>query len=145
AHSHTTELTPPGFGLEPVRAEIEGIRDQQEQVLRQTQELSPPGPLVEQQEALVETMQFRVNGLSGLAQGLQRVAETDDAAESSTNLANQAQRLVASDIVYADAFKAAAEEVLEQQGVTNITIPPSVFVQNPELASPSFWTQRVEA
>jgi hypothetical protein len=113
-------------------------------VLRQTQELSPPGPLVEQQEALVETMQFRVNGLSGLAQGLQLVAETDDAAESSTNLANQAQRLVASDIVYADAFKAAAEEVLEQQGVTNITIPPSVFVQNPELASPSFWTQSVE-
>jgi CARDB len=138
------QLTTPGIRLEALRAEIEGIRDQQEQVLRQTQELSPPGPLVEQQEALVETMQFRVNGLSGLAQGLQLVAETDDAAESSANLANQAQRLVASDIVYADAFKAAAEEVLEQQGVTNITIPPSVFVQNPELASPSFWTQSVE-
>jgi CARDB len=138
------QLTTPGIRLEALRAEIEGIRDQQEQVLRQTQELSPPGPLVEQQEALVETMQFRVNGLSGLAQGLQLVAETDDPAESSANLANQAQRLVASDIVYADAFKAASEEVLEQQGVTNITVPPSVFVQNPELASPSDWTQSVE-
>jgi CARDB len=138
------QLTTPGIRLEALRAEIEGIRDQQEQVLRQAQELSPPGPLVEQQEALVETMQFRVNGLSGLAQGLQLVAETEDAAESSTNLADQAQRLVASDIVYADAFKAAAEEVLEQQGVTNITVRPSVFVKEPELASPSFWTQSVE-
>ena len=138
------QLTQPGIRLEALRAEIEGIRDQQEQVLRQAQELSPPGPLVEQQEALVETMQFRVNGLAGLAQGLQLVAETEDPAESSANLASQAQRLVASDIVYVDAFKAAAEEVLEQQGVTNITVPPSVFVQNPELASPSFWTQSVE-
>jgi CARDB len=138
------QLTTPGIRLEELRAQIEGIRDQQEQVLRQAQELSPPGPLVEQQEALVETMQFRVNGLAGLAQGLQLVAETDDAAESSANLANQAQRLVASDIVYADAFKAAAEEVLEQQGVTNITVPSSVFVQEPELASPSLWTQSVE-
>jgi CARDB len=138
------QLTQPGIRLEALRAEIEGIRDQQEQVLRQAQELSPPGPLVEQQEALVETMQFRVNGLAGLAQGLQLVAETDDPAESSANLADQAQRLVASDVIYADAFKAAAEEVLEQQGVTNITVPPSVFVQNPELASPSDWTQSVE-
>jgi CARDB len=138
------QLTQPGIRLEALRAEIEGIRDQQEQVLRQAQELSPPGPLVEQQEALVETMQFRVNGLSGLAQGLQLVAETDDPAESSANVADQVRRLVASDIVYLDAFKAAAEEVLEQQGVTNITVPPSVFVQEPEFASPSFWTQSVE-
>jgi hypothetical protein len=138
------QLTTPGIRLEALRAEVEGIRDQQEQVLRQAQELSPPGPLVEQQEALVETMQFRVNGLAGLAQGLQLVAESDDAEEVSTNLANQAQRLVASDVVYADAFKAASEEVLEQQGVTGITVPPSVFVQQPELASPSFWTTTVE-
>jgi hypothetical protein len=138
------QLTTPGIRLEALRSDIEGLRDQQAQILRQTQDLSPPGPLVDQQEALVETMQFRVNGLTGLAQGLQLVAETDDADESSANLAAQAQRLVASDIVYADSFKAAAESVLEQQGVTNIAIPPSVFVQNPEFASPAFWAQTVQ-
>ncbi len=139
-----TDLTTTGIKLEALRADIEGLRDQQLQILRQTQELGPPGPLVEQQEALVETMQFRVNGLTGLAKGLQLVATTDDPEQSSRNLANQAQRLVASDVIYADAFKAAAESVLEQQGITNITIPPSVFVQNPELASPAFWTQTVQ-
>jgi hypothetical protein len=138
------QLTTPGIRLEALRSDIEGLRDQQAQILRQTQDLSPPGPLVDQQEALVETMQFRVNGLTGLAQGLQLVAETDDADESSATLAAQAQRLVASDIVYADSFKAAAESVLEQQGVTNISVPPSVFVQNPEFASPAFWAQTVQ-
>ena len=34
--------------------------------------------------------------------------------------------------------------MLEQQGVTNIAVPASVFVQNPEFASPSFWTQTVQ-
>jgi len=139
-----TQLTAPGIKIEALRGDIEGLRDQQEQILQQTEDLSPPGPLVEQQEALVEAMQFRVNGLGGIAQGLQLVAETDNDEEASQNLANQAQRLVASDVVYADAFKAAAEEVLEQQGVTNVAIPASVFVQTPELSSPSFWTDSIQ-
>lgn len=137
-------LTTPGIRLEALRADVEGLREQQEQILRRSQDLSPPGPLVEQQEALVETMQFRVNGLAGLARGLQLVAQTDDPQESGRNLANQAQRLVASDVVYADAFRAASEEVLEQQGVTNVAVPASVFVQNPEFGSPTFWTQTVQ-
>jgi hypothetical protein len=138
------QLTMPGIRLEALRSDVEGLRDQQEQILRRAQDLSPPGPLLEQQEALVETMQFRVNGLAGLARGLQIVAQTDDPQESGRNLANQAQRLVASDIVYADAFKAAAESVLEQQGVTDVAVPASVFVQNAEFGSPTFWTQTVQ-
>jgi CARDB len=137
------QLTTPGIKLEELRADVDGLQGQQEQVLRRTQDLSPPGPLVEQQEALVETMQFRVNGLAGLARGLQLVAQIEDQQESGRNLANQAQRLVASDIVYADAFRAASESVLEQQGVTDVAVPASVFVQNPEFGSPSFWTQTV--
>ena len=137
-------LTTPGIRLEALRSDVEGLREQQEQILRRAQDLSPPGPLIEQQEALVETMQFRVNGLAGLARGLQLVAQTDDPQESGSNLANQAQRLVASDVVYADAFRAAAESVLEQQGITNVAVPASVFVQNPEFGSPTFWTQTVQ-
>jgi CARDB len=137
-------LTTPGIRLEALRSDVEGLREQQEQILRRAQDLSPPGPLLEQQEALVETMQFRVNGLAGLARGLQLVAQTDDPQESARNLANQAQRLVASDVVYADAFKAASESVLEQQGVTNVAVPASVFVQNAEFGSPTFWTQTVQ-
>ncbi len=77
------QLTTPGIRLEALRSDIEGLRDQQAQILRQTQEIGPPGPLVEQQEALVETMQFRVNGLAGIARGLALVAQTSDPEESS--------------------------------------------------------------
>ena len=90
-------------------------------------------------------MQFRVNGLAGIARGLQLVAQTDDPQESGRNLATQAQRLVASDVVYADAFRPPAESVLEQRGVTNVAVPASVFVQNPEFASPPSGRRRCSA
>jgi hypothetical protein len=138
-----TQLTTPGIRLEALRGDVEGLRQQQEQILRRAQELEPPGPLIEQQEALVETMQFRVNGLDGLATALEQVAQTSNADESGQLLASQAQRLVASDVVYADGFQSPTETVLEEQGVSNVPVPASRFVQNPEFGSPAQWTQTV--
>ena len=138
-----TQLTTPGISLEELRGDVEGLRQQQEQILRRAQELEPPGPLIEQQQALVETMQFRVNGLDGLATALEQVAQTSNADESGQLLASQAQRLVASDVIYADAFQSPAETVLEEQGVSNVPVPASRFVQNPEFGSPTQWGQTV--
>ena len=138
-----TQLTTPGIRLEALRGDVEGLREQQEQILRRAQELEPPGPLLEQQEALVETMQFRVNGLDGLATALEQVAQTSNADESGQLLASQAQRLVASDVVYADGFQSPTETVLEEQGVSNVPVPASKFVQNPEFGSPTQWKQTV--
>ena len=122
---------------------MEGLRQQQEQLLRQAQDLGPPGPLLEQQESLVEAMQFRVNGLDGLATAFAQVAQTSDPDESGQLLASQAQRLVASDVVYADGFQSPTETVLEEQGVSNVPVPASKFVQNPEFGSPTQWKQTV--
>jgi len=138
-----TQLTTPGITLEALREDVGGLRQQQEQLLQQAQDLGPPGPLLEQQEALVETMQFRVNGLDGLATALEQVAQTSNADESGQLLASQAQRLVASDVVYADGFQSPTETVLEEQDVSNVPVPVSRFVQNPEFGSPTQWKQTV--
>ena len=134
-----SSLTTPGITLEDLRSEVEGLRDQQEQLLRSTQDLQPPGPLLEQQESLVETMQFRVNGLAGLATALTQVAQSSNAEQTGAALASQAQRLVASDIVYADAFQEPTARVLEEEGIADVAVPGSKFVQNPEFASPDAW------
>jgi hypothetical protein len=134
-----TSLTTPGITLEDLRGDVEGLRDQQEQLLRSAQELRPPGPLLEQQESLVETMQFRVNGLAGLATALAQVAQSSNAEQTGAALASQAQRLVASDIVYADAFEEPTGRVLEDENIGDVPVPGSKFVQNPEFASPNAW------
>jgi hypothetical protein len=137
-------LTTPGIAIEDLRGDIEGLREQQEQILRSARELTPPGPLLAQHESLIETMQFRVNGLQGLASGLAQVAQTTNGDESGALLAEQSQRLVASDVVYLDAFKAPTQTILDQQGITDVSVPDSQFVQNPELGGPSLWTQIVQ-
>jgi uncharacterized protein YoxC len=134
-----TSLTTPGITLEDLRGDVEGLRDQQEQLLRSAQELQPPGPLLEQQESLVETMQFRVNGLAGLATALAQVAQSSNAEQTGAALASQAERLVASDIVYADAFEEPTARVLEDENIGDVPVPGSKFVQNPEFASPNAW------
>ena len=139
-----TQLTTPGIKLEDLRGDLEGLRDQQEQILTRTQDLQPPGPLVDQQEALIETMQFRVNGLAGLATALAQVAETSDPDESGRLLAAQAQRLFASDVIYADSFRAPAQEVLSDEDVTDVSVPESTFMSNPELAAPTAWKLLVQ-
>jgi len=139
-----TSLTTPGITLEDLRGDVEGLRGQQEQILRSAQDLQPPGPLLEQQESLVEAMQFRVNGLAGLATALAQVAQSSNAEQTGADLAAQAQRLVASDIVYADAFEAPTGRVLDEEGIVEVPVPRSEFVQNPEFASPDAWSLIVE-
>ncbi|MGH3022392.1 MAG: hypothetical protein ACRDNI_01940 [Gaiellaceae bacterium] len=137
-------LTTPGITLEALRGDIEGLRDQQEQLLRAASDLTPPGPLIDQQRSLVETMQFRVNGLNGLAQALATVAQTSDAEESGRDLAQQTSRLLASDVVYQDGFQEPTRTTLEQEGITDVSVPGSTFLQNPELAGPAAWRLVVE-
>lgn len=134
-----TRLTTPGVQLNDLRGNVEGLSRSQEQLLSRAQELTPPGPLVEQQESLIEAMQFRVSGLDGLATALTRVAELTNVQEAGALLAQQASRLVSSDVVYDDLFKERASTVLDEQGVTDVAVPDSNFVSSLDLLSPSEW------
>lgn len=134
-----TLLTTPGIQLEDLRSELDGLRQEQAQVVASARELKPPGALREEQESLVEALQFRVSGLDGLAQAFGQVLQSPDADTAGQILAIPAQRLVASDVVYEDLFKAGAAEVLASESVTGVTVPDSNFVQTPEISSPTSW------
>jgi hypothetical protein len=134
-----TLLTTPGIKLEDLRSELDGLRQEQAQVVASARELTPPGALREEQESLVEALQFRVSGLDGLAQAFGQVLQSPDADTAGRVLAIPAQRLVASDVVYEDLFKAGATGVLSSEGVTGVTVPDSNFVQTAELTSPTSW------
>lgn len=133
-----------GIQVADLQTELEGLRQAQTQAVRQAEELDPPGPLREQHEELVEAMQLRVSGLNGLASGFTTVSETDSAETAGALLAEQSNRLVASDVVYADSFMTPSAETMEEQGVRGVEVPPSNFVSNPELASPASWKLIVE-
>ncbi|HEX2044773.1 MAG TPA: CARDB domain-containing protein [Gaiellaceae bacterium] len=132
-------LTTPGIRLEALRRDVEGLAEQQDQILRRTQDLTPPGPLVEQQQSLLQTMQFRASGLDGLAAAFALAAQSTNVQESAGRLAQQSSRLISSDVVYDDLFKEPAADVLEAQEVTDVAVPDSNFIPSLDLVSPTAW------
>ena len=60
---------------------------------------------------------------------------TKNSDRAGTLLAEQAQRLVASDVVWDDLFRTPALQILQLQGIHGVAVPQSTFVQNPDLAS----------
>jgi CARDB len=132
-------ITTPGIKLAELRSGLDGLRQQQAQISANAAKLDPPGPLREEQQSLVEAMQFRVSGLNGLSEAFAQVQGTPDTALAGRRLAIQAQRLVAGDVVYSDLFQAGSTAVMSKEGVKGVPVPDSLFVQNPDLSSPTAW------
>jgi len=128
-------LTTPGIKPADLQKQLTGLVDQQEIGARDAGKLDPPGPLRASHEAAVEALEFRVNGLAGLAEAFRRTQGSKDAPAAGALLASQAERLVASDVVWDDRFKAPAVGVLQQQEISGVEVPDSNFVQTPDLAS----------
>jgi hypothetical protein len=136
-----TLLTTPNIKLSELRSQLAGLSQQQAQIVANASKLTPPGPLRNEQENLVEAMQFRVSGLNGLASAFAGVEGTPSTSASGQRLATQAQRLITSDVVYQDLFQQGSQAAMNNEGVTGVPVPDSVFVTNPDFGSPSFWKQ----
>jgi hypothetical protein len=128
-------LTTPGIKPAELQKQLAGLVTQQESGVTRAEGLDPPGPLRASHDAAVEALEFRVNGLAGLSEGFRRTQGSKDAAAAGALLASQAERLVASDVVWDDRFKEPAVGVLQQQEISGVEVPDSNFVQTPDLAS----------
>ena len=83
-----------------------------------------------------KSLKYRVRGLAGLAAAFERTQGWKDAAAAGALLASQAERLVSSDVVWDDLFKAPSIVVLkEDPKLSGIEVPDSNFVQTPDLGS----------
>jgi hypothetical protein len=130
-----TLLTTPGLRENDLESRLRGLAQREEQYVTQAQGIDPPGRMRPFHENVVEALQFRVSGLRGLEGAFRETARTTrDAGAAGTLLAAQAQRLVASDVIWDDLFKDPAKAELEAQGLGGIEPPDSNFLENATLA-----------
>ena len=108
---------------------------QQQQAYDEALRLRPPGPLQAAHQQVLATLQLRAIGLAGLANAL-AASGSSSSTDVANSLAQQAQLLTASDVVWADLFKLPATQTLTNLGVTGVAPPPSVFVPNTEVITP---------
>jgi hypothetical protein len=128
-------LTTPGIRTAALQKQLSGLVQQQVRSADRARNLDPPGPLLDSHEAALEALQFRVDGLAGLVEAFRRTQGSKDAAASGALLASQAERLVASDVIWDDRFKEPAITELRNQEVSGVEVPDANFVQTPDLAS----------
>jgi hypothetical protein len=136
-------LTTQGLKEAQVEQRITGLARQEQLDVGRAREITPPGTLRDEHAALIQALQFRVSGLNGLASALAATAKTKDTTRAGTVLADQMQRLLASDVIYEDSFKAPATAELKRQGVTGTSasggplVPDSNFLQTTDLVTAS--------
>jgi CARDB len=117
-----------------IAGSLGGIANLERQNVRHAQELDPPGPLRPQNQQLIEALQLRISGVDGLARTLQQLSKTRTTGEVAL-LSAQADRLLASDVVWADLFQAPAAAIMKREGVTGVAPPDSTFIANRQLFS----------
>ena len=122
---------------------VAGLAHQEQLDVQRARAITPPGTLRDEQNALIQALQYRVSGLTGLASALAATANTKDTTRASTVLSGQMQRLLASDVIYQDSFKAPASAELDRQGVTGTNasggplVPDSNFLQSADFVTPT--------
>jgi hypothetical protein len=131
-------LTTAGLPVAEIERRIRSIAQQEQQNVNQARRLEPPGRLREENGHLVDSLALRVSGLLGLADALKKTA-TDESDDDAALLAAQASRLVASDIVWDDLFRAAALAQLANDGVEGVTVPSSAVITDPTLGTQEGW------
>jgi hypothetical protein len=128
-----TALTRPDVRRAELTQQIDGFAQEQQQLVDRAEGMSEPGPLRTQHGQMIEALQFRVSGLRGISDALG--AQTRNANQAGQLLAAQARRLVASDVVWDDQFRAPSVAELRSQDIQGVQVPDSNFVQSPDVTT----------
>ena len=137
----STTLLAQGLKQSAVEQRIAGLARQEQLDVDRAREITPPGTLRDEHDALIEALQFRVSGLNGLATALAATVSTKNTTRAAGVLASQMQRFLASDVIYDDEFRVPSVAELKRQGVTGTNesggplVPDSNFLQSADFVT----------
>ena len=124
-----------GLTLAQLHSKLEQWSAEQQQDYNAALRLRPPAPLQSAHQQVLSTLQLRAIGLTGLANTLAE-AGSKPADKVANLLADQAQLLSASDLVWKELFKLPATQTMNSLGVKGVIAPTSQMITNPEVVSP---------
>ncbi len=135
----TTLLANQNPNQNKLETSLQALVEQQDINIANARKLSAPGPLREQQEKLVESLQMRSNALSGLLAVFKRTANqgANQSNEAGRDLSAEMYKAVASDVVWTDMFEEPARRIMQEEGVSGVSPPSSVFLADPDTAARS--------
>src|ERR1051325_8590898 len=88
-------LLSPGLKRAQVQSKIAGLARQEQLDVDRARAITPPGPLLSEHQAVIQAVQFRVSGLTGVADAIGAIPTTKSTTKSAAALASQLQRTLA--------------------------------------------------
>jgi hypothetical protein len=128
------DLITPGAKAADLATKLSQVAQQERQNVSDAEHLTPPGPYRDDHRQLISALQLRVSGVQGLADTFASNPDSKTAGEA-TVLSEQADRLLASDVIWDDLYKGPVKAELQNQGITGVSVPDSKFVANRDLTS----------
>jgi hypothetical protein len=128
-------LAKPGVKVADIEDGLNGLAARQAQAVQQAQAINPPGALRTENQQMITALQLRESGLRGMSAAFASTAKTTNPTQAATILANQANRFVASDVIWDDLFKEPSKKEMASRGVHGVAVPDSNFLSDPNLVS----------
>jgi hypothetical protein len=113
---------------------LQQFAQQEQQAYAQAQQIRPPGPVRGIHQNLIDAIELRYKGLTGLGDTLATLTAKNQTA-TIAKLANAGQLLTASDVVWEQLYRLPATQQLTDLGVTGVVIPASRFLSNSDFVS----------
>jgi hypothetical protein len=133
----TSLLTQAGIKTSELQNRLQGLARDEQQTAGAARALDPPGRLRAEHLAMIQALDYRYSGLVGIADALRQALAKKGTSGIGALVERPALRLTASDVIWQDSFKDPTVQVLKNQGVGDIRVPSSTFVQNPDFFSAS--------
>ena len=127
-------LITPGVKADALSTKLRNIADQERQNVTCRRAAQRAGLPARREPAPGRGLQLRVSGVQGLADTFAANPDSKTAGEAAV-LSEQADRLLASDVVWDDLFKDPARTELQNEGISGIVPPDSNFVANRDLTT----------
>jgi hypothetical protein len=127
-------LITPGAKATDLAKTLSTHAEQERQNVAAAESLNPPGRFRDENQRMIDALQLRVSGVQGLADTFAANPASKTPGEA-TVLSEQADRLLASDVVWDDLFKEPSAAELKSQGISGVTPPDSNFVSNRDLTT----------
>jgi hypothetical protein len=134
------KLVSPGLKQSDLETSLQQWAQQEQQAYAQAQQIHAPGPLRTIHQSLIDAIELRAKGLTGLGDTLARAGAGKDKTGTTAKLTEQAQLLTASDVVWEQLYRAPATQQLVDQNVKGVAIPASQFVSNADIVSARSFT-----
>ena len=116
---------------------VNGFRVQSAQIVDRARDLDVPGDAEGAQRYLLDTLEFRRDGLARIAAALPDALGDQSRRQGSEGVARQMQVFLASDVIYAGRFKPGLTKVLADRDISGVTVPNSAFIPDIKWLDPT--------